>query len=431
MKRMFVVLVLVTTIFGNVFANGQQEGSGSGVIPTLELLQNKPEIDAALKTYAKAWGEANGVDVKIKTVGGSVDVTVDQMLNIGYAAGALPDVFIFPGVADYEKWSEVILDLSDEKWTNDTAVEFVYKDGKTYGFPVAVEGWGLAYNAEILKAAGVDPAGLVNIEAYTAAFKKIDSMKAELGLDSVMSMAAAISMSWVTAHHNFNSLISNGVDYGDLSVVDSFLAGNVDMDRLEQYASWVELLFTYADQSVLVTGDYDAQVGAFAMGKAAFLHQGNWADGNIEGSGATFERAFAPHGSMKKDTDGIFVSAPTYYAINKDSKVIDFAKKFLDDLVYTTEGHNYMVNEAGMIPAFSTVELSPTSPLSQSVQKWVAEGKVYSWNQYYFTEDFAKIGNEYEVNFQIPKHKIGNAEVRFIKQKPFINWAVKWMEEHR
>ncbi len=388
MKKFFVVLVLLAVLAGNVFAGGSQESAGgSGVIPTLELLQNKPEIDPQLKAYAKAWGEANGVDVVIKTVGGSIDVTVDQMLTIGYAAGDLPDIFIFPGVDDYKKWSEVILDVSDQKWVNDTAVEFVY-NGKVYGFPVAVEGWGMAYNAEILKAAGVDPAGLVNLGAYKAAFEKIDSMKDKLGLDSVVSMAASISMSWVTAHHNFNSLLSNGLAYGDLSVVDDLLAGKVDLARLEQYAAWVGLLFKYADQAVLTTGDYDAQVGAFASGKAAFLHQGNWADGNIEGAGATFERAFAPHGSMNDATDGIFVAAPAYYAINKDSKVIDFAKQFLNDLVYTDAGHNYMVKEAGMIPAYSTVKLSPTSPLSQSVQKWAAEGKVYSWSQYYFSEDF-------------------------------------------
>jgi len=388
MRNFLVVLVLLAALVGTAFAGGNQEDAkDGGVRPTLELLQNKPEIDAALKTYAKAWGEANGVDVVIKTVGGSVDVTVDQMLTVGYAAGDLPDVFVFPGVDDYKKWSEVILDVSDQKWVNDTAVEFVY-DGKVYGFPVAVEGWGMAYNADILKAAGVDPADLVNLEAYRAAFEKIDSMKAELGLDSVVSMAASISMSWVTAHHNFNSLLSNGLPYGDLSVVNDLLAGKVDMPRLEQYAAWVGLLFKYADQAVLTTGDYDAQVGAFASGKAAFLHQGNWADGNIEGAGATFERAFAPHGSMNADTDGIFVAAPAYYAINKDSKVIDYAKQFLNDLVYTDAGHNYMVKEAGMIPAYSTVKLSPTSPLSQSVQKWSAEGKVYSWSQYYFSEDF-------------------------------------------
>jgi raffinose/stachyose/melibiose transport system substrate-binding protein len=367
-----------------------------GAKPRVELLQNKPEIDAQLKAYAEAWGEANGVEVVIKTVGGSTDVTVDQMLTQSFQAGEMPDIFVFPGVADYEKWKEVILDVSDEDWVDATSVEFVY-DGKVYGFPVAIEGWGLAYNEDILAAAEVDPSTLVNLAGYRAAFEKIDGMKEELGLDSVVSMAAGISMSWVTAHHNFNSLLSNGLDYGDLSVVDALLEGDVDEARLQDYVDWVDLLFSYANQAVLLTGDYDAQVGAFAQGKAAFLHQGNWADGNIEGAGATFGRAYAPHGSMTQATDGIFVSAPAYYAINKDSKNLDEAKQFLNDLVFTTAGHEYMVNEAGMIPAFSSVSLSPSSPLSQSVQQWAAEGKVYSWNQYYFSDEFrdGKLGPIY------------------------------------
>ncbi|WP_037547920.1 ABC transporter substrate-binding protein [Spirochaeta lutea] len=384
MKRLTALVLILVAATGFVFAGGDQEGGG---VPRLEILQNKPEIDAQLKAYAAAWGQKNGVQVVVKTVGGSVDVDVDQMLTIGYAAGEMPDIFVFPGVADYEKWSEVILDVSDQPWVEETSVEFTY-DGKVYGFPVAVEGWGLAYNADILEAAGVDPASLVNYAGYKAAFEKIDSMKAELGLESVVSMAASISMSWVTAHHNFNSLLSAGLPYGDLSVVNDLLAGNVDMARLSQYADWVELLFTYADQAVLLTGDYDAQVGAFAQGKAAFLHQGNWADGNIEAAGAEFPRAFAPHGALATETDGIFASAPAYYAINADSDVQELAKKFLNDLVFTDAGHRYMVEEAGMIPAFASVELSPASPLSQSVQEWVASGKVYSWNQYYFSDSF-------------------------------------------
>ena len=41
-----------------------------------------------------------------------------------------------------------------------------------------------------------------------------------------------------------------------------------------------EVLFKYADKTVLTTGNYDSQVGAFATGQAAFLHQGNWTDPN-------------------------------------------------------------------------------------------------------------------------------------------------------
>jgi raffinose/stachyose/melibiose transport system substrate-binding protein len=98
--------------------------------------------------------------------------------------------------------------------------------------------------------------------------------------------------------------------------------------------------------------------------------------------------AFAPHGSMEQATDGIFVAAPSFYAIYKDSKNVELAKKFLNDLVTTPEGHNYMVKEALMIPAFSGIDLQPEGQLSKSVQEWSAAGKVYSWNQYYFSGDF-------------------------------------------
>ncbi|AFG38288.1 ABC transporter substrate-binding protein [Spirochaeta africana] len=379
------LLVLLTLLMAaSLFAAGQAETGGR---QRLELLQNKPEIDAELKAYAQQWGRENNVDVVIKTVGGSIDVTVEQMLTIGYSSGEMPDIFVFPGLESYQMWSEVILDLSDEPWVQDTSVEFTY-DGRVYGFPVNIEGWGLAYNADILEAAGIDPAGLTNLDAYREAFATLDSMKDELGIKAPVSMAAAMSMGWVTAHHNFNSLLSNGLPYGDLSVVNDLRAGNVDMDRLGQYADWVELLFTYADQAVLTTGDYDAQVGAFVAGDTAFLHQGNWVDGNIADAGADFPIAFAPHGSLERDTDGIFVAAPAYYAINAESRVTDIARKFLNDMVYTEAGQRFMVEEAGMIPAFSNVESRPSGPLSQSVQEWNAADQVYSWNQYYFSDDF-------------------------------------------
>ena len=375
MKR--IITVLVALLFATtLFAQGK-----------ITLMQNKPEIDAALKAYAAIWSKESGVGVTIKSVGGSSGTSLGQQLRADYAAGDMPDIFIIAGIEDYKEWESIILDLSNEKWVPRTSVAFKV-GSKVYGFPVAVEGWGMAYNADVLAKAGVDPKTLVNYDGYKKAFEKIDGMKSSLGLKSVVSMAAAIDMGWVTAHHNFNSLLSNGLSYGDLSVVNNLLAGKVDAARLNEYADWVELLFKYADKAVLTTGNYDAQVGAFASGKAAFLHQGNWVDPNLKDAKVTFKTAFAPHGSMKKATDGIFVAAPSFYVIDKESKNIAAAKKFLEDMVFTSAGQNYMVVEAGMIPAYSNVTLKPTGQLSMSVQAWTAAGKVYSWSQYYFSGDF-------------------------------------------
>ncbi len=352
----------------------------------ITLMQNKPEIDAQLKAYAATWNKTSGIEVAIKSCGGG-SCDLGQQLKADYSAGDMPDIFVIAGLEDYKEWSNIVLDLSAEKWVAETNVAFQV-DGKVYGFPVAVEGWGMAYNADLLKKAGIDPATLVNLAGYKAAFEKLDSMKADLGIDSVVSMAAAPEMKWVTAHHNFNSLLSNGLPYGDLSVVNTMLEGTIDETRLNEYAEWVALLFQYADKGVLTTGNYDSQVGAFATQKAVFLHQGNWTDPNIQAANATFDMAFAPHGSMSQATDGIFVSAPSYYMINKESQNIEAAKQFLNDLVFTEAGNAYIVNEAGMIPAFKNITLQPVGKLSKSVQAYAAAGKVYSWNQYYFTGDF-------------------------------------------
>ena len=57
------------------------------------------------------------------------------------------------------------------------------------------------------------------------------------------------------------------------------------------------------------------------------------------------------------------------------------AKQFLNDLAFTQAGHEYMVNDANMLPAFSNVELLPTTPLTLELVRWSERGKVYSWWQ--------------------------------------------------
>lgn len=385
MKK-FLVVLMVALMVTAFFAMGCAKKPEAAKPGMLTLAQGKPEIDAALKAYAAAWGAKNNVTVTIKSIGGTSG-GLGPALKADFAAGDMPDLFGFNGIEDYKEWENIVLDVSSEPWVSKTPVAFKY-NGKVFGFPVAVEGWGMAYNADMLAKAGIDPAKLTNYDAYKAAFEKLNGMKKELGINSVVSMAASVEMGWVTAHHNFNSLLSNGLPYGDLSVVNDLLAGKVDAKRLSEYADWVELLFKFADKGILTTGNYDSQVGAFATGKAVFLHQGNWTDPNIKGANATFKMAFAPHGSMKQATDGIFVAAPSFYAVNKNSKNLDSAKKFLNDLVSTPEGQSYMVKDAGMIPAYSGITLQPDGQLSQSVQAWSAAGKVYSWSQYYFTGDF-------------------------------------------
>jgi len=348
---------------------------------TLVIFQNKIEIDEVLRTYAEAWGVANGIDVEVKSCGGDTCAYGTQILA-EFQADQQPDIFVIEGMGGYNIYKDKILELNGEDWAADTDLEFVV-DGKTYGFPVAVEGWGMAYNEDILTAAGVDIEALKDVSQaeYAAVFAQIQAYYTTNNLTdyAVVSMAAGPGMTWVTGLHNFNGYLSAGLDYSDSSVIDDLNAGVANATRLSQLADWVELLYQFADETILTTGGYNEQVGKFAEGKAAFIHQGNWTDSSYAES--DFEMGYLPHATMTTGNDSIFIGAPSYYVINKDSQSIDNAKLFLNDLASTAEGHDYMVNKAHMVPAFNSVTLVPSTPLSAAVMEWNQAGKAYAWWQ--------------------------------------------------
>jgi raffinose/stachyose/melibiose transport system substrate-binding protein len=349
--------------------------------PELVIFQNKVEIDGVLRTYAEAWGLANGVKVTVKSCGGDTCAYGTQILA-EFQSDKQPDIFVIEGLGGYNIYKDKMADLTGEPWVADTGLEFIV-DGKVYGFPVAVEGWGMAYNAEILTAAGVDLDTLKNAsqESYRVAFEQVKAYYEANSLTdyAVVSMAAGAGMTWVTGLHNFNGYLSAGLAYNDNSVITKLLNGDVDASRLSQLADWVELLFTYAEKTILLNGGYDEQVGKFAQGKAAFLHQGNWTDSSYANS--DFEMGYLPHATLATGNDSIFIGAPSYYVLNADSTAQDAAKKFLADLASTAAGHDYMVNKANMVPAFNSVTLVPATPLSKAVLEYNQDGKAYAWWQ--------------------------------------------------
>ena len=371
--------------------------AATGALADIVICQNKVEITAALEEFAKVYEAKTGVPVKVITGGGSSDY--NTVLKAEMQSGREPDIWVIEGPTGYELWADKIADQAGAEWTKYTAA--AYMDGdKVVGFPVAVEGYGLAYNADILAKAGIDPATLTNYDAYAAAFEKLDSMKAELGLDMVVSMVAGTTtgMTWVTGLHNFNVYLTVGNERNDTTYIDQVLAGQVDPERFHQYCQYVALLFKYSDPDMLINGTQDSQLAAFANGKAAFYHQGNWMDPSLVALNPDFEIAYAPHAFLHEETDGILVNPPSWYVINENGNK-DEALAYLNFLATSEEGADYMVNKAAMVPAFTNVTLAPSAPLSKSVMEWNAAGKTYDWQQYKLPDGFGMgtLGQIYEL----------------------------------
>ncbi|HOX13416.1 MAG TPA: extracellular solute-binding protein [Spirochaetia bacterium] len=344
---------------------------------TVNMFQLKVEIKDALDGYAASYSAAHpGVTVKVETLGGGGDY--GGALKAKSQAGQMPDIFQIEGRGHYEVWKDYIADLSAEPWVKDTDLAFKV-DGKVLGFPVAIEGYGLAYNADILAKAGIDPASLTTRAAYEKAFKTLDAKKKELGISAPVSMAASVAggMWWVAGQHNLACYWGGGLPFDDTSVIQKALKGEMDEPRFTQYAKYVQLLFKYADRNILLNGSYDDQVGAFAQGKTAFLHQGNWVDPNLKQLGVTFKIGYAPHAFLDTEEKGLYLFAPSWYVVNSKSPNAQAAKAFLAAMATTPEGHDYMVNKAGMIPAFKSVTLKPSGQLSQELMAANARGGNY------------------------------------------------------
>ncbi|MGF3075998.1 ABC transporter substrate-binding protein [Facklamia sp. P13055] len=350
------------------------------------LYSNKSETQEALTNYAKTWGEANGVDVTVKVCSGSC--TLGDQLKSDFTAGDGPDVFVIEGQGGYDIWADFLTPLEGD-WIDQTEFEFKQGD-EVYGFPVSVEGYGLAYNADLLEKAGIDPASLDSFEAVKAAFEDLENRKEELGLTSVVANATKEGETWIMGNHDFNAYLGSGLENGDRTVTEMTLKGEVDEDRMANYADWVELLFQHTDKQMLTVGTQEDMDIAFATGQAAFLHQGNWKDPNLAELEADFKMGFIPYQTLGTDAnaDGLFIGAPSYYVVNKESGAMESINKFFQDMVDTPEGQDYIVNQANMISPFSTTEETPQAPMSAFLAQWIVDEKpVYSFDSTYFMPD--------------------------------------------
>lgn len=378
------VMMVCTTLVGCGSNEKNESVSDSGNATTKEskeairFVNTKIEIDKPLKEFAKAYQEKTGQEVIIESLGGGIDVN-GQLKNY-LAAGNMPDMFAF-GVDSFSSFGDYLTDLSDEEWVNDT--DFAYKgtDGKVYGFPFAVEGIGLIYNTDILEKAGIDPSKLTNINAYKEAFEKIDGMKEELGLQSVCSVAAESGqMYWSTGNHIFAAYLSQGVDRSDKIYMDMLNKGELDEERIDAFADYVNLLYDYSDKNVLISGTYDDQLALWAQGKSAFITQGNWIDPSLADYNVDFNCGMAPAAFMTEDTTGILADAPAYWGIYNGSDKIEACKEFLNALYSTEEGQTCLIKDCAMVSPFKSTTIQPEYPLAVSLVNYIKNGETYAWD---------------------------------------------------
>lgn len=359
--------------------SGDKEGASNSDKVVIDIFQGKVEIADQLKALTDEYTKEHpDVTFNIETVGGGADGAA--ALKAKFASNKAPDIFTNDGDAQLLVWQDKLEDLSDQPWVADAfegTLDGMTSDGKIYGMPLNMEGYGFAYNKELFEKAGITELPTTFSELEAAAKKLQDA--------GITPFSIGYGEWWVLANHGLN------VPFAYQEDTDAFFTGlNDGSGKIEgnefvsKYFDLIDLTIKYGNKNPLTT-DYNTQVTLFATGEAAMTQQGNWIQPMLDKINPEIEVGFIPMPLTDDETqtDKLMVDVPSNWVVHNGStdEEKEVAKDFLNWMVTSEAGKTALTKEFKYIPAFKSVEASADDigPLGADLLKYSQEGKTYSW----------------------------------------------------
>ncbi len=398
MKRKILAAILCVSLIGTLSVT--LAGCGKEKKSTVYFLNFKPEAASVYETLVKDYEKETGVSVKVVTAAAN---TYEQTLKSEIAKSDAPTIFQINGPIGYQSWKNYCADLSDSKlYSYLTDKSLAVTDGKgVYGIPYVVEGYGIIYNAEILRRyfalkdrqKKVNDIGEINdFDALKTVVEDMTAHKKELKIEGVFastSLAGGEDWRWQT--HLLNVPLYYEFDQND-DYDDPTLAGLRSKEIAFLYAENYRKTFDlYLNNSLTPKTALGAKSTAdsmaeFALGKVAMVQNGNWAWSQIsQVNGNTVKEddvKFLPiyTGIAGEETQGLCIGTENYLAINKnadaDQKKASLA--FLDWLFSSKTGKKYVTEKLDFITPFSTFTENelPGDPLAREVVRYMKDDEL-------------------------------------------------------
>jgi raffinose/stachyose/melibiose transport system substrate-binding protein len=349
---------------------------------TIKMFQFKVEIAEQLAAMIKEYEKLHpGVHIELETVGGGADY--GAALKAKFNSGDRPDIFNNGGFSELDLWQEHLEDLSDQPWVQylvDAAKPPMTKDGKLYGMPVNLEGYGYIYNKELFAKAGITQTPRTLDELKAAAQKLKDA--------GITPFINGYAEWWVLGNHFINIPFAQQQD--PAAFIQGLYDGTAKIPGNEVFDQWMnlfDLTLQHSNANPLQT-DYNTQVTEFANGNAAMMQQGNWTQVAITETNPNIQIGFLPM-PINNDADAMDklpVGVPSNWVVYKNSPVKEEAKAFLNWMVSSEIGQRYITEEFKFIPAFTNIPADENvlGPLAADIVRYSKEGRTISWNWFKF-----------------------------------------------
>ncbi len=375
-------------------ANGNSGKSGD--VKTVKIFQFKTEIVEGLNELKVEFEKENpNIKLDIQTVGGGADYAA--ALKTKFASGDAPDIFSNGGFAELDMWQDKIEDLSDQPWVKDLvplAAEPMTKDGKVYGMAMNLEGIGFIYNKDLFAKAGITETPKTITELEEAA-KKLQAA-------GITPFGNAYQEWWLLGNQGISTAFARQDN------VDEFIKGLnegtatiVGNEHFKNWSNLLNLTVKYGQKNPLTT-DANTHLALFANSEIAMMQEGNWDQTLIDNitPGMNMGMFPMPIDDDAEKNDKLTVGIPANLVVNKDSASKEEAKIFLNWLVTSDMGKEYIVKKWKFIPALTTIPASAEDigVLGADVKKYVDENKVYGLQSSKFpdgvTQEFASVIQE-------------------------------------
>lgn len=373
---------------GNTGSSASDASSGSEKLPKISIFQSKVEIAESLEALAEQYTEETGNEVEVWGSAGDAYMT---QLQAKLAASEGPSIFSVASGSELDKFASYYYDMSNEEYAKNIAPDMAATiDGKVVGVPYGVEGFGLVYNKSL-----INPANVTDLDSFT---KALEQLKADGKNGFSLSQEA-----YFLIGHIFNTPFA--VQPDPVGFIEKLNNGEVklaDTKEFQEFAKFMEAVKANTTNPLEVK--YDTQMGDFATGKTAMVHQGNWSWGMLKDFGDLgFDVGMM--GLPLAGNDKIAVGVATNWVINnqKDANEIKAANAFLNWMLTSETGKDTIVNEFKFIPAMTNIEAGGLDPLSEAVFEATKSGKTIPWALNYFPQgmiinDLAPATQEFFLN---------------------------------
>ena len=388
---MVVISLVLTACGGGNDDKAKKDDSGDdGGGKKITIFQSKVEISDQLEALAKEYEKETGVKVEIW---GTTGDDYFQQLQIKLNSEQGPSIFTLEGLRQAQKLKSYVADLSDAEFVPNIAPKMELKmDDKVVGLPYGVEGFGIVYNKDLVKPE--------DVKDYDSFVSTLQNLKKQ-GINPFGLSQEAYFLIGHMSNYPFSLQEDN------YAFIDKMEAGDVTMaetPEFKEFGKFMEAIREYSNSPLDVT--YDEEIGDFASGKTAMIHQGNWAATMLADYDLDFEVGMMPFPLAGNDKLAVGVGA--YWAVNgtKDDAEVQAAVDFLNWMVSSETGQKYIVEEFGFVPAMTNIEANNLDPLSQAVLEASNSGETIPWSHSYYppnliVNDFTPATQQFFLNKDI------------------------------